>query len=414
MYYTRIVERMDVFDHLAPLADIATRAEAADRLAAHFGASHFIFFIRDKEIDVLLPGPGFPQTVPEGKVWQPFLRAAAEGIYTAMLPFPAKGEMHHSFGFPVGDNAVAVFLGATLSDEAVKLLQKILPVLAAVLQLEYKMKVDNTLREFAQKTTEKAEKLAKALDVVRYNLQQSLTQQEKANREIRDLMNKKDEFMNMASHELKTPISSIKAYLQIIMRHHPEAKQNGALFSLIEKTSRQTERMAQLVNDLLDVNKIQSGQLKLSKTPFSINELIKDCIEHELVQKNTHQVLTTGEDNLTICADKARIEQVITNLISNAIKYSPDGDKIIIHTTMDAEGQLNLSVTDFGIGIPKAAFPHVFDRFFRVNATADKYSGLGLGLYISSKIIERHNGKIGLESKEGEGSTFWFTLPAEA
>jgi signal transduction histidine kinase len=291
------------------------------------------------------------------------------------------------------------------------MLKKVLPVVTVVLQLEYKMKVDTTLKEFAQKTSEKAEKLAKALDVVRYNLQQSLNQQEKANKEIRELMKKKDEFMNMASHELKTPLSSIKAYLQIITRHHPEIKQNVLLSSLVEKTSKQTDRMVQLVNDLLDVNKIQSGQLKLTKTAFNINDLIYDCIEHELIQKNSHQIITTGEKNIILYADKTRMEQVITNLISNALKYSPGADKIIIYTGIGENNWFTFHVTDFGIGIPEAAFPYVFDRFFRVSSTAHKFSGLGLGLYISAEIIQRHNGQIGLQSKEGEGSTFWIKLP---
>lgn len=402
---------MKVLDQLAPLSQPGTRAEAAAKLATQFGARYFLLFILDHEVNALLPGPGFPQTIPNGKVWQPFLKMAFKGAYTALLPFPVKEEVYPSMGFPVGNDAVAVFIGACPPEDDLLMLKKVLPVVTVVLQLEYKMKVDTTLKEFAQKTSEKAEKLAKALDVVRYNLQQSLNQQEKANKEIRELMKKKDEFMNMASHELKTPLSSIKAYLQIITRHHPEIKQNVLLSSLVEKTSKQTDRMVQLVNDLLDVNKIQSGQLKLTKTAFNINDLIYDCIEHELIQKNSHQIITTGEKNIILYADKTRMEQVITNLISNALKYSPGADKIIIYTGIDENNWFTFHVTDFGIGIPEAAFPYVFDRFFRVSSTAHKFSGLGLGLYISAEIIQRHNGQIGLQSKEGEGSTFWIKLP---
>ena len=405
---------MDVLDQLIPLSHASTRVDAATKLAAAYGASYFLLFILDREVNVLLPGPGFPQTIPSGHIWQPFLKEAARHIHVATLPFPAKDNLHQSFGFPLGDDAVAVFIGACPPEASVKLLQKVLPVVAAVLQLEYKVKIDATLKDFANKTTEKAEKLAKALDIVRHNLQQSLNQQEKANAEIRELMKKKDEFMNMASHELKTPISSIKAYLQIITRHYPELKDNASLFALITKASQQTDRMAQLVNDLLDVNKVQAGQLKLSKTNFNINEVIRDCMQHELVQTNTHHFETTGQDNIIVCADKARIEQVVTNLVSNAVKYSPGANKVIINTCVDEHNQFVLQVSDFGIGIPEAAFPYLFDRFFRVNATAHKFSGLGLGLYISAEIIYRHHGTIGLESKEGEGSTFWFKLPLES
>ena len=405
---------MEVLDYLALLSQPSTRSEAAAKLAAKYNAAHFLLFILDREVNVQLPGPGFPQTIPDGKAWRPFLEIASQEAHTAVLPFPSKEDLHLSYGFPVGNDAVAVFTGACPPEEDLLVLVKVLPAVTALLQLENRMKADTTLKEFSQKTSEKAEKLTKALDVVRHNLQQSLNQQEKANAEIRELMKKKDEFMNMASHELKTPISSIKAYLQIIKRHHPELERNPMLLSLVEKASRQTDRMVQLVNDLLDVNKIQSGQLKLTKALFNINELIHDCIEQELVQRNSHQLITTGDSNgMMIYADRARIEQVITNLISNAVKYSPDFNKVIIHTGIDENSRFMLSVTDYGIGIPEAAFPYIFDRFFRVSSTAHKFSGLGLGLYISAEIVQRHNGTIGLKSKEGEGSTFWFTLPME-
>lgn len=195
------------------------------------------------------------------------------------------------------------------------------------------------------------------------------------------------------------------------MQFHPELSTNKALYDLLGKAFKQTERIVELVNDLLDVNRIQSGQLKLTKTNFNINDLISDCIDQEVIQKHTHEVVTTGEQNISIYADKARIEQVISNLISNAVKYSPEADKVVVHTSLTNNNAFYLSVTDYGIGIPETAFSHVFDRFFRVDATAHQFSGLGLGLYITSQIIQRHGGTIGLNSKEGEGSTFWFTLP---
>ena len=402
---------MKLLDHLTGLSQPASRSGSAANIASLFGADYFFLFILDEEINVLLPGPGFPQTFPNGKLWQPFLQASLHKVHTSILPFPTKEVVYEAFGFPVNHKAIAVFLGGNPDEENLKILNKVLPVVTEVLNLEQKMKVDKTLKEYAQKATGKAEKLMNALDIARHNLQRSLNEQERANEEIRELMGKKDEFMNMASHELKTPVSSIKAYLQIILQYRPDLQQNHPTYTMVEKALKQTDRMVQLINDLLDVNKIQSGQLKLSKTSFNINELINDCIDQELIQTKTHQILKSGDENVVLYADKARIEQVITNLLSNAVKYSPKATQVLIETYVDTQGWFTCKVTDHGIGIPTDAHSAIFDRFFRVDATAHQFSGLGLGLYISAQIIHRHNGNIGVDSTVGEGSTFWFTLP---
>jgi two-component system CheB/CheR fusion protein len=150
--------------------------------------------------------------------------------------------------------------------------------------------------------------------------------------------------------------------------------------------------------------------LDLRKTTFVLDELITECCEELQSDSQKHQLITEGDKHVEIYADKNRLEQVIVNLISNAVKYSPDADKVIIKVEKLTAG-IKISVTDFGIGIPKDKIEHVFDRFYRVDENSRKYAGLGLGLYISSEIVKRHQGHIHIESEDGKGSTFWFDIP---
>jgi two-component system CheB/CheR fusion protein len=221
---------------------------------------------------------------------------------------------------------------------------------------------------------------------------------------------KKDEFISIASHELKTPITSLKAALQIIERASAKGDTIQAVDSFIQKALKQVDKLTDLIKDLLDVTKIQSGKLVLRKTKFSLDELVKECVEEQQNSLATHKLIVESDTGIIVNADKNRIEQVLVNLISNAIKYSPDANKVIISVT-HSDHVVKVSVTDLGIGIPKDKLPLIFDRFYRVDDGSQRYAGLGLGLYISAEIIQRHGGHISIESTLGKGSTFWFVIP---
>jgi len=178
------------------------------------------------------------------------------------------------------------------------------------------------------------------------------------------------------------------------------------------KALRQVDKLTELIGDLLDVTKIHSGKLALRKTNFMLDDLVKESVTE--TQENGaagHSINITGEQGVEVYADRNRIEQVLLNLLSNAIKYSPDADKVTIHVSR-RDQSVKIAVTDFGIGIPKSQIPFLFDRFYRVDEQSKRYAGLGLGLYISSEIIKRHNGHIFVESEKGKGSTFWFEISA--
>ncbi len=226
--------------------------------------------------------------------------------------------------------------------------------------------------------------------------------------EIKILNAKKDEFIGLASHELKTPLTSISGYLQILERTQTEEKSK----KFVLKTIHQVKKLTPLVSDLLDVSKIEASQLQLIKEQFDFMEVLNDAIE--LIQDSSpsnHEIsVEINSNNLQIYGDRLRIEQVIINLLTNAIKYSPFGGKIEL-SLAHVNDEIKLGVKDSGIGIPNDKLNQIFSRFYRVEGLNPHMSGLGIGLYISKEIIERHNGKIWVESELGQGSIFWVTLP---
>lgn len=226
--------------------------------------------------------------------------------------------------------------------------------------------------------------------------------------EIQRLNSKKDEFIGLASHELKTPVTSLSGYLQIINRRLPAEDINKGF---IEKALTQINKLSALISDLLDVSKIETGQLPLSFTGFNLLELVKEVTEVMQYSTGTHTLsLKANVDKLMVTADRQRIEQVIINLLSNAIKYSPGANLVNISVSVNDNKAL-VSIQDFGLGISREQQDQIFTRFYRVEDMAVHISGLGIGLFISKEIISRHNGRLWVESEMGKGSVFFFEIP---
>jgi PAS domain S-box-containing protein len=225
--------------------------------------------------------------------------------------------------------------------------------------------------------------------------------------EVKVLNDKKDEFIGLASHELKTPLTSITGYLQILNRQGGDERSKKFLI----KTIQQVKKLSGLVSDLLDVSKIEAGKLQLAKENFDIRQVADDAIELIQHSNHTHTIrFNTDVESLEIYGDPQRIEQVIINLLTNAIKYSPQANKVEVRLTHTA-GEVQMSVKDFGIGIPAEKLQHLFSRFYRVEDLNPNISGLGIGLYISHEIVSRHGGKLWVESILGEGSVFRLSIP---
>lgn len=220
----------------------------------------------------------------------------------------------------------------------------------------------------------------------------------------------KDDFIGIASHELKTPLTSIAIFAEILQENFNESNDKSSSV-LIKKLNFQVERLNQLVNILLDTTRLVEGRMVLFPVQFDLNELLGEKIEEARQASSKHNFIVDCSEAMLITADKGRISQVLTNLLSNAVKYSPGGGDIRVNCKRSAD-DFTISIRDHGIGISRDVQSRVFDRFFRVGGTVmDTYPGMGLGLYISAEIIHRHGGAISVESEEGKGSLFYFTLP---
>lgn len=226
--------------------------------------------------------------------------------------------------------------------------------------------------------------------------------------EQRKEIEKKDEFISVASHELKTPLTSLKGYLQLISEY---SELPDFLKTYISRANSSLVKLQHLINDLLDVSKINAGKLEFTKTRINLSELIDASIENGKHIYPHYQFFGSITPGIYIYGNAERLEQVIMNLISNAVKYSPDSREIKIDL-FRKNGNVCVTVKDRGIGLSHLNQKKIFDRFFRVEDNKFLASGLGMGLYISSQIIKEHQGTMAVKSKENDGSEFSFLLPA--
>ena len=218
---------------------------------------------------------------------------------------------------------------------------------------------------------------------------------------------KKDEFISIASHELKTPLTTIKAYAQLLDRAIEGADPNKMF---VERALAQIRKLDDLIVDLLDLSKIESGKLKFNKKNFDFNSTLSNAIEMIRQTYPEYRIVQKGEANVQLYGDEMRIEQVLINYLTNAVKYSPDFWEIHIEIEVRSN-RLFVKVRDFGIGIRKDHQPNIFHKFYRVEESANRFQGLGIGLYICAEIIRRHEGEYGVESEPGQGASFYFSVP---
>jgi len=236
--------------------------------------------------------------------------------------------------------------------------------------------------------------------------------QEKLLEEIefrKEAEHKKDEFISIASHELKTPLTSVKGYIQLLQRSINKEDKETAQKHL-EKAAIQLEKLNDLIVDLLDISKIESGKLKFNMQYFCADNMLNNAIEMLQQSNPDFKIVKLGTTQDKIYGDEMRLEQVVINFITNAIKYAPGTNQVNVTININ-DGRLYLAVKDFGIGISKEQQVKIFEKFYRVEENSNRFNGLGIGLYICSEIIKRHGGTIGVNSTLNEGSEFYFIIP---
>jgi PAS domain S-box-containing protein len=221
---------------------------------------------------------------------------------------------------------------------------------------------------------------------------------------------RKNDFIGMASHELKTPLTSLTALIQVLQRKHA-ATADGFTPSALDKAAQQARRMSGLINGFLNVSRLESGKLEIDPQAFELTELIREQIDELQMTSSGHEFRFEAAGPVIVTADRDKIGSVISNLLSNAVKYSPRGKLVIINCELQ-EKEVRVSVTDEGMGIRPQDKDKLFDRYYRVQSDHTRHiSGFGVGLYLSAEIIQRHEGRIWVDSEKGVGSTFYFTLP---
>jgi signal transduction histidine kinase len=249
-----------------------------------------------------------------------------------------------------------------------------------------------------------------------------ITEQVQARQEVERLNHLKDEFLSLASHELRNPLTSIMGNTELLKRGLKRLSKSEVAETpklslereehLLDSITHQTQRLANLIDEMLDITRIRSEQFELkNRENVNIVQLVRQAVEQQSAISNHPIILETQQEEILVTCDEARIEQVLNNLMSNAIKYSP-ADKPVVVGIERNDQEVIISVRDQGDGISQEEQAHVFERFYRVHTDENaRIEGLGLGLYIAHEIVVQQGGRMWLESKPGQGSTFYFSLP---
>lgn len=229
----------------------------------------------------------------------------------------------------------------------------------------------------------------------------------------REMEQRRTEFIGMVVHELKTPLTSLKGYAQLLTARFSREPRDEKAAQLATRIDAQVTKLTNLVDDFLDVTRIAGGKLQFREDYFSFDELVEEIVQDTQLLNGHQKICREGQTNKQVWGDRLRIGQVITNLVSNAIKYAPTSERIVLKMSADEE-QVHFCVQDFGPGIRQELREKVFEPFYRIKRDdGSATQGLGLGLYISAEIINRQQGQIWVDSEEGKGATFCFTLPLD-
>ena len=392
---------------MAALAQPENRSAAARALAAHAGAEDLLIFVPDRELGILLPAPGFPQTLPDAKTYRTFLTGCVRNSFQeGELSFPDLGAMKHAVGFAAEDGSAIIFLGGTPDVDRGVDISLLLPILAAAFEGERIAAVARGTTTVAKQAATQAKLLAASLDKARNELRHTLSEANRANAA-------KDRFLAVLSHELRTPLNPVLMAASAMESDPTIPPEIRADISMIR---RNVELEARLIDDLLDLTRIAHGKVQLQRNIVNGHELLEEAVavvrgDPSTLQPPIELKLKAAEHHIN--GDPARIQQVFWNLIRNAVKFTSLDGRILIRTTNPEPETFRVEVIDTGIGIAPEALPKIFNAFEQGDTDVNRaFGGLGLGLAISHALADLHRGTLRAESAGvGQGATFVFELP---
>ena len=399
-----------LLDTLTGLAAPPRRTEVAAEIAHRVGASRALFFVRDPELGVLLPPEGFPQTVAGGLSWRAFLKECrAPGRYESTVELPVGAAA--TTVLAVDDEHVAlVLLGGPVEAPALLEVVRALPLIGAIFRGEQEARVARGEAAVARTAGRRAHDLANALDGARREVELALAESARLNDELQGDDRRKDEFLAMLGHELRNPMAAIGAALAVL-RSDGDVEAGKRALHVIE---RQSAQLTHLVDDLLEVARVSRGKIELRLTDVAVDDAVRSALEsaNALITKHQHTVEIVPTEPLFAHVDRARLEQMVTNLLTNAAKYTSPGGLIRVVSFRDGADAV-LRVEDNGIGIIPSMLVGIFDPFVQVAPTIDRGAGgLGIGLTLVRRLALLHGGSIEATSEVGVGSVFTLRLPA--
>lgn len=390
--------REGVLPLLDRLTRVEERAAAANELARTLGARAALFLVRDPEVEVLLPAPGFAPTLPGGAAWRALLaRCAAPGPCSGEVPYPAGGPPTPVAGWVSPDGTAFLFLGGTPA--LLELSWLPWTWLGAALQAEQVALSAAGDAASAKDAAREARALTIALDRARGELQQSLRVQ-------RDLLGEKERLLSIVGHDLRNPLSAILAGTDLLLRHSVSDAQQKSL----KRIRGSAQRMSRMISDLMDFERIRQGGFEIARTPSLLKVIVESVVEELEVANPTRRidlrVATEGAGDW----DVGRISQMVSNLVGNALQHSPaDSDITVSLSGSQSDFTIEISNRHRDGPIPAAELPQLFDPFRRGKGS----TGLGLGLHIVQQICREHGGSVAAESSS-EQTTFRVRLPRQS
>jgi signal transduction histidine kinase/ActR/RegA family two-component response regulator len=399
----------------------STRQAGAAELALLTGAEQVLLFGKDHEIDVYLPAPGMPQTLRGGALWQRFLAQCRQhgGAVRKLPALNGDREVTAEAMIAPDGTAIIVFIDGAPAATERDAIAALLPLIGATLTFERSAVAAGGSVQAERDFSRRAGALNAALDINRRELQTAYERAERelvfrreAEQRLRDADRRKDEFLAMLAHELRNPLAPISMAAQILKLGTVSQQRLQQTSQIID---RQVSHMTSLLDDLLDVSRVTGGRVTLAQDMHDMRAIVRDAVEQArpaIIARHHHLSITLASEAVHVCGDGTRLVQIITNLLNNAGKYTPQGGKISLVLEV-AGDHVDVLVRDNGIGISADLLPHVFDLFTQGERSPDRaQGGLGLGLALAKSLVERHGGTLSAASMgAGQGSLFTVRLP---